>query len=220
LSGDEISSTAPQHREPAERRPTARYARLVERYCAEFGRELGVLSPRDWVRIAEWESRGIPLQVIREAIEAVATGRSGRGTSGQGGPLLQRAQPLVEEGWRVMVEGRMRADAPPDPTLATPDPPGHWVQRLATTPAGEPLHALMLTLVSRWRAGESLAALDAALDAELAAVSPKVLIDEVDREVESALAPYSVRLDAEQLRRTRQAARIERLRRRLDLPRG
>lgn len=220
MSADETRPAGPLERDPSARRPTARYARLVERYCAELGQELGVLSPRDWTRIADWERRGVPLQVVREAIEAVVNARTPRSGRGPRGALLQRVQPLVEETWALMLEGRKREVVRDSPPFHPADPPVHWAQRLETVAADEPLRKLLAMLVSRFKAGEPIAALDAALDAELEAVSPPDLVDEVARVVDEALAPFVTRLDTEQLQRTRRAARIERLRSRLDLPRG
>ena len=57
-----------ERRQPAERS----YARAVERSWSELCGRPVIFSPRDWALLDDWRQRGIPLQIVQEAIEAAA----------------------------------------------------------------------------------------------------------------------------------------------------
>ena len=48
------------------------YARQLERALSRVRERPVVLSPRDWELLSEWYSRGIPLAIVEQAMEAAS----------------------------------------------------------------------------------------------------------------------------------------------------
>lgn len=192
----------------------ARYARAIERRWSALSDEAVVLSRRDWSRIEHWYAVGIPLGLIDEVIAEAAA-------PDQRPKRLRRLSDLagrVEQAWAVVVEGRVATEGSTTAPSSF-DPAVCWDRRIASEPAGSALAGLLAELLSRYRAGEGPSLVDDELDRRLDAAVDPLTEEAVEREVDRELAPYRGRLDAEQLAATRTKARLERLRRRLDLPR-
>ena len=88
-------------------RPTGNgpYARAVERMWSSLLERPAVLSPRDWALVRDWHVRGVPLQVIREAIDELAEAcQKGRRRRPRG---LAYVAAAVEEGCAAIREGRV-----------------------------------------------------------------------------------------------------------------
>ena len=52
------------------------YARAIERRWSQLTDGPVILSARDWQRITDWHDRGIPLQIVYEAMESVVERRA------------------------------------------------------------------------------------------------------------------------------------------------
>ena len=192
----------------------ARYARAIEQRWSRVLDEALVLSRRDWSRIEDWYAAAIPLGLIDEVIAEAATpdrrGKRPRRLSDLAG--------RVEQAWAVVVEGRVAADGSTTGPVSF-DPTACWDRRIEGEPVGSALAGLLEELLSRFRAGEAPSLVDDELDRRLDAVVDPLTDEAVEREVDRELAPYVDRLNADQLAATRSKARVQRLRRRLDLPR-
>ena len=202
-----------------ERRPAsdraARYARRIERRWSELVDKPVVLSPRDWTRIADWHERGIPLEIVEEAmIDAVERDRRKAGTR-----RLADLAPLVEEGWAAIVDGRRAASESGAEPQSTSDPEQLWGQRAEAEPRDSPLGRLLRELVARRAKGEEAAAVDRELDRLLPETVARSLRERAEEEISKELEPYRERMTPQRLESTRRRARSERLRRWLDLPR-
>ena len=207
----------------------AAYARAVEKLWTEFMDRPVILSPRDWSVIGDWHERGVPLQVIREAIDALAQRR--RKTPPRGLWVLSAS---VNESFSAIAAGHL--EEPPAqevldgprvitrPTSETePADAGGvaaWRRCLAQVAGdADPMGRLLIGLLAKHEAGVDSVQLDRALDEALAdAVSP-ALLDEVTREVEAGLLDFRVRMPAAAFATTARRAVLDRLRSRLGLVR-
>jgi hypothetical protein len=157
----------------------SRYARRIERRWSALLDKPIVLSPRDWRRIAGWHERGIPFEIVEEAmIEAVERDRRKAATR-----RLADLVPLVEEAWTAIVDGRRAAsETGPDAERGT-DPDERWERRAAAEPRDSPLGRLLHELVARRAEGETATALDRELDHRLPEVVDRSLRERVEREI-------------------------------------
>jgi hypothetical protein len=177
-----------------------------------------VLSPRDFEHVRGWHARGIPLAVIRGAIDAFAAGRPSR-RKPRGLYALAAA---IEEEWVALTQGRIApvaADATGGGSAPVGEAPLCAWRRVAAAPDTPPaLAALLARLLAAHAAGAAAHDLDPELDAALPGVVAAEVAAAVEAELDRDLAPWRERLPAPELARTRQRGRVERLRRRLGLP--
>jgi hypothetical protein len=192
----------------------ARYARAIERRWSELVGKPVVLSPRDWATIERWYAQGVPLEIVDDAMAAT----SEREQTGKRPRRLAEVAPLVEEAWAVILDGRRatRDDVGPSPGE---DPLGSWYRRKDREPVGSPLAVLLEELTRRFECGEDRHRLDAELDNRLLETVDSALRESVQREVDREVDPFRGRIPADRLDATRYHACVQRLRRRLDLPR-
>jgi hypothetical protein len=203
----------------ARRRTTlAAYARAVESAWSTLLERPVVLSPRDFEHVRRWHARGIPLAVIRGALEALAAERRPR-RKPRGLHALAAA---IEEEWTALTQGRTAPNAADAPGAGSPAmrqaPLAAW-RRAATAPGtAPPLRALLERLIEAAAAGARASDLDRELDAALPGVVAPEVVHAVAAELDRDLGPWRDRLPATELRRTRRRGTVERLRRRLGLP--
>jgi len=197
-------------------REATRYARTIEGSWSEFLQQPVVLSPRDWELICQWHAKRIPLELIREAIDAAAERRDRRGSPPTG---LSYIAPAVEEAWTVVRQGRLSPQPPADAEAAGRRGREAWRVCLAAQRAGSALQRLLVELLGRAEAGDPASELDRRLDSELPGAVPAALWDEADAQMRTALAPFRGRMAAETYEATLQRGAIERVRDRLGLVR-
>jgi hypothetical protein len=176
-----------------------------------------ILSERDWALVEDWYRRGIPLQIIEEAIDAAAS-RRGRGEVRPPRGLAYVAR-AVEEAWRTLLDGRV-GDCPDDRPANEAAPAGStaWRRRLVAESENSLLRRLLATLLEALDSGMTAEEVDARLDREIADAVPSVLRSRVEDEVERELRPYAKRMKPETLAATRRRAVAQRLRASLGLP--
>lgn len=198
---------------------SGRYARAVERRWARLCDRAVILSERDWALIENWYGRGVPLQIIEEAIDAAAA-RRGRGGAAPKAPRgLAYIAPAVEEAWGTLLEGRVaEGAASSEPGEAGPAGVEAWRRRLQAEPEGSPLRRLLATLLEALDSGEAEGGIDERLEREIAAAAPEALRRRAEDEVGRELEPYRGRMKSEALDATRRRAVARRLRNWLELP--
>ncbi len=200
---------------PARAMGAGAYARAIERRWSELVDRPVVLSPKDWVLICNWHARGVPLQIVDEALQAAAERRKGGG----GVRRLSYVAPAVEEGWRVVVEGRLSGgsgEARSDP--ATPAIES-WRERMLAEPDDSPLHALLAKLVREYESGVPAERIERSLERELVRCVAPDRLSRCEKRVDAELAPFRERMDSQTRAATREHALISRLRRELSLAR-
>lgn len=186
----------------------AAYARALERrWCELTGRSV-VLSPRDWALITIWHSRGVPLELVGEAMEAAAERRGAELRA------LSQIGAAVEESWSVVLDGQASTISPPSEGAMFVA----W-NRLALSASGTALAELVKDLLERLERGADPAEVDQALDQELPAAVDAQILDAVRRELAIVLEPHRHKMSPQALEATWQRAILDRLRHRLDLPR-
>lgn len=195
------------------------YARAIEQSWERLCGRAVILSRRDWELVRDWCGRGIPLQLVEEAIDAAAERRA-KGRTRESGPPrgLSYIAAAVEEAWTVVVEGRLGEGGPERPAGAGAEKGIEaWRRRLDLEPAGTPLRALLEELVADYD-GKSGADLDQRLDAAIVEAAPETERGEVEAGLDRDLAPYRERMAREVYLDTRRRALALRLRERLGLP--
>ena len=192
----------------------ARYARAIERRWSELLAQAVVLSPREWTLIARWHSLGVSLEIIEEAMVAEME----RERAGDRPRRLAALARPVEEAWQLILDGRRAASATVG-CASHAAPATSWRQRLEAEPAGSPLGGLLGELLAHLESGTDERALDEELDRRLVESVSPTLRNEVLQEVDRDLEPFRSRMAAEHWEVTRRRACVDRLRRRLDLPR-
>ncbi|MDY7095996.1 MAG: hypothetical protein SX243_23725 [Acidobacteriota bacterium] len=186
-----------------------------------------LLSPADYRVAAGWHASGIPLDLVREALEEVFERRRERGAKGTVSSLRYCAR-AVEQAWEDAQELTATAHREAEPE----------------SPVGPRLEALAASLLASEEASQGAAAVDlesfSARIRGLEGSSPEVerrladldqellerasdglsaeLREELEGEVESALAKLAGRLPETELERARERLRRQLLRRRLALP--
>ena len=187
------------------------YAREIERRWARLHERAVVLSPKDWALITDWQSRGVPLWVLDEAIQAAVERRAGR----EPPRSLAYLAPAVDESWSLVLEGRRREAPLPRPPAV--DARQRW-REVALVHASTPLGALLEGLLARLEGGEAPEAVDDELDHALSAAVEPERVASTEAIVEQELRPFADRMTPTTLAETTSAAVAMRLRRELGLP--
>ncbi len=194
------------------------YARSIEVRWAAFCERPVILSQRDWALIEDWHSRGIPLQIVVEAIDHAAEMRS-RGKGGKAAPRgLSYIAGAVEDSWTAVLEGRTAGAATPE------DPPRErgaaiesWRRRMGLEEEGSPLYELLAGLAAAFERGEPADEIDSRLESGLCEAVSRELLEEVEKEVGAELRTYRGRMAPGVFDATLRRATVMRLRRRLQL---
>ena len=186
------------------------YHRAIEEAWSHLRGRPIVLSPREFEIIEGWRTRGVPLSVVLECIDAEAK-RGGRGKRS----LAHLAAP-VDEAWRAVAAGRA-ARLPDAPAAVDPADPGS--PAIGRLPGDDPLRALILRLREEAAAGASPDAVDERLDRELLERIPAAMRARAAEEAGAALASFRARMPRDEFERTLARATIDRLRAELGLPR-
>ena len=191
-------------------RPGA-YARAVEEALARARGRPSVLSPRDWARVADWCARGVPLPLVLEALDEVATRVRRRGGEVRGLALIA---PAVEESWKTVERGRPgRA-----PTAIAADPGASWRRAREARGQEDALARWLGEADARAQAGSLAGELEEELDALLPELAGEARVARVGADVDRALAPFRSRMSEEVFTATRRRALRDGLRRALGLP--
>jgi hypothetical protein len=172
-----------------------------------------LLSPADWQVASRWHREGVPLDLVRQALEEVFAKRKERGTKGRINSLRYCA-PAVEAAWAELRELTAPGERDPAPALDIPSRlrnlaalvPPEIAPRVIALHGDAPSVEAALSALDR----EMLAAADASLEPGLRR--------EVDAAVEKTLAALRGRLPAEELERSRERLTHQVLRQRLGLP--
>lgn len=194
------------------------YARSIEGRWAAFCERPVILSQRDWALIEDWYSRGIPLQIVEEAIDH-ATEMRARGSGGKAAPRgLSYLAGAVEDSWTAVLEGRTAGRSEASDAPATDDAAiSGWRRRLSAQAEDSALHALLSELIAAFERGEPAGEIDGRLNAALAEAVPRELLGEVEEEVGAELRSYRGRMAPGAYDSTLRRAIVMRLRRRLRL---
>ncbi|MFL6193825.1 MAG: hypothetical protein ACJ75H_06610 [Thermoanaerobaculia bacterium] len=207
-----MSETGP---EPSDH---AYFQAIEEIFVALRGAPL-LLSPADWQVARRWHQDGVPLELVKNALEEVFARRQERGAKGKISSLRYCA-PAVEAAWSDLreltapghrVEALPFEVAPRVAALAAALPkalPGRdaLASRLASL-TGDPQHV-----------EERLAAFDREMLAAAETGLDEAGRSEVAAAVEKTLAVLAGRLPAEELASSRERLKMQVLRRRLGLP--
>jgi hypothetical protein len=172
-----------------------------------------LLSPADWQVASRWHREGVPLDLIRQALEEVFAKRKERGTKGRISSLRYCA-PAVEAAWAELRELTAPGEREAAPALDIPSrlrnlaalAPPEIAPRVAGLHGDAPSVEAALSALDR----EMLAAAEVSLEPGLRR--------EVDAAVEKTLAALRGRLPAEELERSRERLTYQVLRQRLGLP--
>lgn len=191
------------------------YFQAVEEIFVELRGAPLLLSPVDWQVARRWHQEGVPLDLVRRALEEVFAKRRERGAKGRISSLRYCA-PAVEAAWADLRE------------LTAP---GHRVEapafevapRVAALAAALPLD---LDLAARIAAlsgdpqevEQRLAALDREMLDQAWTGADGGLRSEIEAAVEKTLASLGGRLPAGELESSRERLTRQTLRRRLGLP--
>ena len=196
------------------------YARAVERLLAERTERTAVLSPRDWATLTAWHARGIPLELVAEALDA-AVERQARRKGGGALRGLSYVAPAVEEAWRVILDGRSSSEPADEPGGGTlENPVESWRRRLGQEPPDSRLRRLLEELLRDHAEGTPQSALDDRLDKSLPQAAPRELLERCEAEIDGRIAPFRSRMSPEVLEQTIAAARRRYLRSALGLLRA
>lgn len=196
----------------------AYFQAIEEIFVALRGAPL-LLSPADWQVARRWHQDGVPLELVKNALEEVFARRKERGAKGKISSLRYCA-PAVEAAWSDLreltapahrVEALPFEVAPRVAALAAALPkalPGRdgLAARLAAL-AGDPQHV-----------EEHLASLDREMLAAAETGLDEATRSEINAAVEKTLAVLAGRLPAEELASSRERLTMQVLRRRLGLP--
>jgi hypothetical protein len=193
------------------RSAAAAYARAVQRCWARHVDHAKVLSPREWELVRSWHVRGIPLEIVEQAIASAVEGRRRPPRS------LAHLGAAVEESWAVVCQGRSPTpDGAPRPGS---DPRLEWTRCRDRAPRGSALARLLDGLLDALARGEQASEVERRLDEAIVDAAPRELLLRVSGDVDRDLAPFRSRLGERTLSRTRTRALAKRLREALGLPR-
>ncbi len=195
------------------------YFRAIEEIFLELRGSPLTLPPADWHVARRWHRAGIPIEVVRRALEEVFAKRKERGAKGKISRLSYCA-PAVEAAWEELRE----LTAPGDRLQAPAFDAASRVRALAAAlpPALSGHDGLAARIVSL--AGdpqeieEGLAALDREMLTAAAASLDGLARGEVEAAVETTMAGLRGRLSADELERSRERLTWQVLRQRLALP--
>jgi hypothetical protein len=199
------------------------YFQAIEKIFVDLRGAPLLVSPADWHVARRWHGEGVPLDLIRSALEEVFAKRKERGAKGRISSLRYCA-PAVEAAWDHLRELNAPADRERAPAAGL-DLPGRLRALAAALPEALPERAdwagRIAALVDRGGSPaveEGLATLDRELlDAAAARLTGKAG-REVEETVARTLAALAGRLPDEELERSRDHLRRQILRKRLDLP--
>jgi hypothetical protein len=203
-------SDGPQRTDPT------RYAREIERRWSALLDKPVVLSPRDWALISAWHARGVPLPLVLESMEAVASVRPGRRPPRN----LAHIAAAVEESWAALVEGRRAGPSRTRPRATTSSAAAGRREGREHEPSSTAVRRLLAELAEALDRGNPTERLQSALEHALRGIVPAERLLALEREIERELAPFADRMDPLTRDRTRHAAFLARLTRELDLPDG
>jgi hypothetical protein len=195
--------------------PPHSYFQAIEEIFVELRGAPLLLSPADWQVARRWQREGIPLDLVRSALEEVFAKRKERGARGKISSLRYCA-PAVEAAWadlRELTAPARRAEAPAfevAPRLAS---------LAASLPGREALSGRVAQLSGDpQEVEERLAALDREmLDQAWDGLDGETR-SEVEAAVEKTLASLAGRLPALELASSRERLVRQTLRRKLGLP--
>ncbi len=193
------------------------YAREIEAAWTALLERPVVLGERDWALICDWHARGIPLALVRDAMQALGEKLRRRRRSPRNlGALVS----MVEEAWQTVREGRLseegiHAEGP----AALEDPRQRWRRCAEARAVGDPLRVWIEELLERLETEGVPPACDSALAEglleRLSAAEREALAVGVDAE----LAGFRDRMKPATWSATRERALVSAARRKLDLPR-
>lgn len=198
------------------------YFQAIEEIFVQLRGAPLLLSPADWQVARRWHREGVPLELVRRALEEVFAKRRERGTKGRISSLRYCA-PAVEAAWhelRELTAPGERVEAPAldlssrltalaaalPPEVPDRDGLAGRIRALASLGGGAPA------------VEESLAALDLELLEVAGTALDAVARAEVDGAVAATLASLGSRLPAAELDRSRERLTRQILRQRLRLP--
>lgn len=195
------------------------YFQAIEEIFVQLRGAPLLLSPADWQVARRWRQDGVPLDLIRRALEEVFAKRKERGAKGKISSLRYCA-PAVEAAWEELreltVPGR-RDEAPPFDL-------GSRLRALAAAiPEAHPQRDLFAARVAALdgdpqEVEERLAGLDREMLAAVLAGLDPLARGELDEAVEKTLAGLRGRLPSTELERSRERLAHQILRQRLGLP--
>ena len=203
------------------------YFQAIEKIFVDLRGAPLLVSPADWHVARRWHGEGVPLDLIRGALEGVFAKRKERGAKGRISSLRYCA-PAVEAAWDHLRELNLPAERERAPAAGL-DLPARLGARAAALPLDLPERAAWAERIGALgvsAAGgggsqaveEGLAALDRELlDAAGAGLAAKAG-REVEATVERTLAALAGRLPDDELARSRDHLRRQILRKRLGLP--
>lgn len=177
-----------------------------------------LLSPADWQVASRWHREGIPLDLVRRALEEVFNRRKERGAKGKISSLRYCA-PAVEAAWSDLRE----LTAPGERTEAPAFDLGSRLRSLAAALPGIPTSERFRGRIAGL-AGDPQGVEEelARLDREMLAAAEESLDPEgradIEAAVEKTLAALGGRVPAEEIVRSRERLSHQVLRRRLGLP--
>jgi len=190
-----------------------RYVRAVEAAWSKLLGRQAVVSPREFETIDAWRRRGIPLTVVLEVIANAGKRRSGRGPQ-----AITALAKSVSEAWEVVAAGRT-ARSVTEARAPRSDARRAWEEALARCPETGALHTLLTGVLAEEARGAPPEAVDAFLDASLAGAVPEPVRAEATEETSRSLHEFRARMSEEEFRKTFARSLVDRLRRRLALPR-
>lgn len=238
------------------------YIRRIERKFVTL-REGGLLlSPRDFGLLLDWYHRGVPAELVIDAIETVVHKREAR-TSGKRVQSIAYCRHAVEDAWeerRAVLTGAPVPSSVPSAGAFTPDEVGGHLERSAgallaaaaaassrlghtgrsgtASSAGDPdaeLAAPLETIAARLlelreallreppksfeRTEGELVRLEASSLEAARSILPPHEIEEIAREAESRIEPFTSRMSEKARSATAQRAIAAAIRERLGLPR-
>jgi hypothetical protein len=195
------------------------YFQAIERRFVELRGAPLLLAPGDWQLTRDWHRRGIPLELVLDALTQVFAAREARGATGkvQG---LRYCAPAIERAWEerqaLLATGRRQAA-----------PAFDLESRLSALCAAlTDRDVVPSEIIDRIRGlegtPEAVERRLSELDHELIAAVSNALEDdvlaEVERTADESVAKVEARLGATETSRIRERLIRESIRRRLDLP--
>jgi hypothetical protein len=207
--------TATEGDDPADH---AYFQAIEEIFVALRGAPL-LLSPTDWQIARRWHQDGVPLDLIRGALQEVFARRKERGAKGKISSLRYCA-PAVEAAWHERRELTGPGQTGEAPAFDAAARLAALAGRLpAALPEREGLAARIIGLAGDPQAIEDeLSRLDGSMLAAAAASLPPAARAEIDAAVAKTLQGLKGRLPAEELERSRERLTVQVLRQRLHLP--
>lgn len=164
--------------------------------------------------MAGWHARGIPLGIVLEVLEDLFSKK--RKTAPP--RSLAYVAGAVEEAWEAIRSGRI-VPSPEAEASRGKDPIELW-RRARDDPASpSALRQLLDRLIREVEAGKERRLADRVLDEALVSVAPPTMVAQASAEAEGALEEGGETPSDRDFRRSPAAVIVERLRRRIGLPR-